>query len=104
MAKSISKNRYKFFTGFLLVVVAVMGIYFFLPKETGEAVANVFTLPEVSTSGFIQVTPNAQVVGNSGVVTLTASCYQVTANTEVSQAISVVNGLDRKSTRLNSSH
>ena len=94
MDKSIKKkNPYKFFTVFLVIVVAAMGIYFFLPRETGEAVANVFTLPEVSTSGFVQVTPNAQVVGDTGVVTLTGNCYQVTANTEVSQAVSVANGL-----------
>ena len=94
MAKVINKkNPYKLFTVFLLVIVAMMGIYFFLPRETGEAVANVLTIPEVSTSGYVQVTPSAQVVGNSGVVTLTGSCHQVTANTEATQALSILNGL-----------
>lgn len=54
---------------------------------------NVFTIPDLSTQGYIQVDPVASVVGNAGVITLTGGCYTVTAGTEINQAQSIIDGL-----------
>jgi len=53
-------------------------------------------ISELSTDGFVEVKPDAGVIDNVGVVSLTGGCYQVTANTDATQAESIVNGLEGK--------
>ena len=53
-------------------------------------------ISELSTVGFVEVKPDAGIIDNSGVVSLTGGCYQVTANTDVVQAESIINGLEGK--------
>lgn len=53
-------------------------------------------ISELSTIGFVEVTPQAAVIDNVGIISLTGKCYQVTANTDAVQAESVANGLEGK--------
>ena len=50
-------------------------------------------LSGLSTTGYVQVAVDAEVMGGNGIVTLTGGCYQITAYTEAVQAESIANGL-----------
>ena len=43
----------------------------------------------------MEVEPDARVLGEFGVVSLTGGCYSLTANTEAEQAESIFNGLNK---------
>lgn len=51
---------------------------------------------ELSTVGFVEVKPDAAIIDNAGVVSLTGGCYRVTANTDFVQAESIINGMQGK--------
>lgn len=77
------------------VIVAIFALaqpYFSKVKETVQ----LLPISELSTQGFTKVDVQASISGNLGVVTLTGSCYQLTATTEASQAESIINGLEKR--------
>lgn len=49
---------------------------------------------DLSTDGFVAVTPVADVVNGSGFIRLTGSCYQMDASSDAAQAQSIKDGLD----------
>ncbi len=53
-------------------------------------------ISELSTDGYVEVKPEAAIIGNEGVVSLVGSCYRVTAGTDATQAESILNGMERK--------
>lgn len=60
-----------------------------LPSSTSE----VSNIPDLSIEGYVKVQPDAGMVGDQGFVILTGNCYQLTANTDMTQAESIANGL-----------
>ncbi len=51
-------------------------------------------ITDLSTTGFVAVEPQADVVGGRGVVSLTGGCHRVSATTDATQAESIKNGLE----------
>jgi bifunctional DNase/RNase len=92
-----SKKEFKNINKILAIIAGVLVLflvlYFILPKTE---LAPIIFLPELSTTGYLKVNVDAGVVGDTGIVTLTSECYQLTANTELTQAESIANGLVKK--------
>ncbi len=83
-------NTYKIFI-FLVAAISIFLIFqLVLPKTK---VSPVVLLPEFSTSGYLKTDVDAGVVEGNGVVILTSGCYQLSANTEASQAESIADGI-----------
>jgi len=93
-----SKKRIIFiFTILSLVVLLAAYITFFFARKVNVAeTSGLLMIPQLSTRGYMQVSTDAGVIGDVGIITLTSDCYQLVANTEVSQAISIFNGLEKK--------
>jgi hypothetical protein len=51
-------------------------------------------IPELSTTGYVQVNISAGIEDGKGLVFLTSGCYQIIANTDEWQAQSIANGLE----------
>lgn len=49
---------------------------------------------DLSTVGFVQVAPEAGIVGGEGRISLTGGCYRMVAGTDATQAQSIMDGLD----------
>jgi len=78
-------------------LISVLIAYLILsPLPTSFSLPTIITpqISELSTVGFVEVKPEAVVIETIGVVSLTGGCYQVTANTDVAQAQSIVNGIE----------
>ena len=71
----------------LLVAVSILVYYFVIPQ--------IILLPKISTSGFVPVTVDVQLVNDGGIITLTDNCSQIQATVETSQAVSIYNGMDK---------
>ncbi len=61
-------------------------------------------ISELSTDGYVEVKPEAVVIGDEGVVSLAGSCYRVTAGTDAAQAESILNGIEGKITERPNAH
>lgn len=92
-----SKTRKKIF---VLVSITLLFILTYVSisnqKSSLSPLQHILMLPELSTEGFVEVKPDAAIVGDSAAVSLTGGCYQLTATTEPSQALSIINGLAGK--------
>lgn len=53
-------------------------------------------ISDLSTFGFVEVTPEVAVANGNALVSLTGGCYRVTANTDIPQAESIANGFEHK--------
>ena len=51
-------------------------------------------IPDLSTEGYVEVRPEAAVSAAGGLVALSGGCYRVVANTDVTQATSIINGIE----------
>lgn len=71
----------------LAIILAVVVAYYYLP--------DLLILPSLSTTGLVPINVEVDASGNTGVVTLTGGCYQVTATVEQEQAISILNGMNK---------
>ena len=80
----------------LLSAFAVIQILFSQELLTLPSLPLAPAVTDLSTIGFVEVTPDASVVGDAGVVGLTGGCYQVVANTDVVQAQSIIDGMRGK--------
>lgn len=101
-------NRYKSKRGRTLiyivsaiVVLAIAStlVFKYFSSRIAESAAELpdfLTLPELSTAGYMKVSVDAGISGNTGLINLNGGCYQLIANTEVEQADSVLNGLAKK--------
>jgi bifunctional DNase/RNase len=91
--KKIS-NREKAFIA-VAVVAVIFSVFVLVNSKQAEIVSNVerASIQDVSTLGFVAVTPSAEVIDERGVVALTANCYSVVAGTDVNQAESISNGI-----------
>ena len=94
------KPRKKVVTISIILLVAVLLaaylIFYFTEKKNDVGMPSLLMIPELSTRDYIQVNVDAGIVGDVGIITLTGDCYQLVANTEASQAVSIFNGLERK--------
>jgi bifunctional DNase/RNase len=80
----------------LVVLLAVCLASYFANYKNVVETPELLLIPQLSTRGYMQVSTDAGVIGDAGIITLTSDCYQLVANTEVSQAISIFNGLEKK--------
>jgi len=79
----------------IILFVISMALIYSILAEKGKipSSVNIFTLPDLSTVGYVEVEPDVSVQQNTGIVTLTGDCYELTANTDPIQAQSIANGL-----------
>lgn len=61
-------------------------------------------IQELSTEGFVAVKPMADVVDGQGAVSLTGSCYRMVAGTDVSQAESIRDGMNKMTNERPNTH
>lgn len=88
-----NKNKEKIL---ILIIIILIGILAYVLISSRFELADISNLPELSTSGYAQVSVNADISGDVGVITLTGNCYQITAYTDVIQAQSIADGLAGK--------
>jgi bifunctional DNase/RNase len=79
----------------LLAVIFVLAAYIIYPSTFIQTLATA-TIPDLSTSGFVEVNISVEVGDDHGVVSMGNNCYVVSAEVERSQAISIQNGIDGK--------
>lgn len=106
MAKSKNKVLQNILSGRNLVlsaiIIVLIGISYYAGLnssrdfELDTIVQRGGSINDLSTDGFILVKPEADIVNGDGVVSLSGNCYTVTAGTEPHQALSIVNGMDKK--------
>ena len=80
----------------LVILLAAYLTFYFVNKKNVIETPGLLLIPELSTHGYIQVSADAGTIENVGIITLTSDCYQLIANTESSQAVSIFNGLEKK--------
>jgi bifunctional DNase/RNase len=73
-----------------VIAVALIVVYFLF----SGAVEPFAIITGLSTIGYKQVSVDAAVIGDQGIVLLTSDCYQITANVEAYQAESIIMGLE----------
>ena len=89
--KSKRDQKFPLLIGFVILIVVLALVF---SQSAGFPFSIKFS-PEFSTAGFVEVEPDARVLGEFGVVSLTGGCYSLTANTEAEQAESIFNGLNK---------
>ena len=88
----------------ILIFIAILSLaisilYLFLSQKTSlpsTSLPEFYSIPDLSTQGYIKTQPDVFFALNQGIVTLIGDCYRLTANTEIFQAESIVNGLAGK--------
>jgi len=80
----------------LIVFLTIIITSYFTEKKNVVEMPELLMIPQLSTHGYIQVSADAGVIENIGIITLTGECYQLVANTEAYQALSIFNGLEKK--------
>ena len=80
----------------LILLSTICAIYFVPNRENSGEIPSLLTIPDLSTKDYIQVSADAGVIENIGIVTLTGNCYQLVANTDAYQALSVFNGMEKR--------
>ncbi len=86
--------------GFIIVAFAAIllstTLIFSGREDVGRTVedASLVNLEDLSTEGFVQVRPDANVVEGRGVISLTGNCYRMVAGTDETLAESIRDGID----------
>jgi bifunctional DNase/RNase len=80
--------------GLAAAIVALIYLTFFPSPPPTIPLLDITTLPELSTTGYVEVDVDAAVVEGRGIVSLTGNCWRITATTEPTQAQSIKNGLE----------
>ena len=82
------------------IVVALAAIsaivYQFFSSDSEVKIPDALLFSKLSTYGYMEVSADAATVENVGVISLTGECYQLIANTELTQAESIYNGLTKR--------
>ena len=68
----------------------------YIPNPIFNITKSFVPVSQLSTVGYVEVKPDARVVGDIGIVTLTGGCYQVSGRTEAWIAQSIIDGLANK--------
>lgn len=90
-------RKYKIISLILFLLLAATFIYFFNSSFVNERIAEI-SLPQLSTAGFAKVEKiDAVPEGDFVMLILSASCYELSASVEPLQAVSIQNGIDKKS-------
>jgi bifunctional DNase/RNase len=102
------RTKEKFYRNLCIGLCLVIGILIFLnflPKLEEVKELAPLLIPEASILGFEKV-DKVDVVptNNEGLVTLTSGCYQLTASVDASQALSIQNALQKKSSERPNAH
>jgi|GEM_PF-1338040 len=86
------------FTLFLIIAAFTLGLFFEKITKVEEKILpfSPLMLPQLSTIGFVEMKPEAWVIGNTGVIRMYSNCWELVAYTEKSQAESVERGLEKK--------
>ncbi|MEM5802102.1 MAG: bifunctional nuclease family protein [Candidatus Aenigmatarchaeota archaeon] len=81
----------------IAIAVLIFSVYSFLKTQNiNLKIGEEISLPDISTVGYSKFTVEASVTQNTGIVTLTSGCYQIVANTEPHQALSIADGMAGK--------
>jgi len=89
-------KRYKIFTVALTLALLTSLAYIFYPSLFYSKLA-VLALPQLSTTGYVEVNVSADIIDkNTGSLTLSTNCYDLTASVEPLQAESVLLALDNQ--------
>jgi bifunctional DNase/RNase len=91
--KTNNRERLLFALVIISLTIAIFVLFSSQKLTLPTFVPEVLNLPELSTQGYVEVQPDAAIVEGQGVVILTGECYQLIANTELSQAESIANGI-----------
>ena len=79
----------------VVTIIFIVGISVVALQKPAGIPFSVEFLPDLSTTGYVLVKPEATVVNDViGVVSLTSDCYLLTANTEAGQAEAINDGLN----------
>ncbi|MBI2547247.1 MAG: bifunctional nuclease family protein [Candidatus Aenigmarchaeota archaeon] len=79
----------------IAIIVAIIALA--RPYLTStEVVTKLLPISELSTQGYTKVDVQVSSDGNTGTVTIQGNCYQINANTELSQVESIANGQEGK--------
>ncbi|MDI6806525.1 MAG: bifunctional nuclease family protein [Candidatus Aenigmarchaeota archaeon] len=104
MPRKKPEKKYKFLSGILMVIVALLSLFIILPKFFPEELP-LLAFPGLSTLGFERVNNvDVRIIGNEGLVILSASCYELTGIIEPTQAISIQNALQNITTERPNAH
>jgi len=89
-------KNYQIVAAILALALLASLAYIFYPAAFYSQIATV-TLPQLSTTGFVQVNVSADLIDeNTASLTLSANCYDLTANVETLQAASILLALDHQ--------
>lgn len=87
--KSLEKNKLEIGAGILVIAIIVIAYLFLAPSP-----APTIIITGLSTLGYKQVSVDAAIISNQGIVTLTSECYQILAYVEAHQAESIIMGIE----------
>jgi len=80
----------------LFALLSAFITFYFTNKKIVAETPGILLIPQLSTRGYVQVNADAGVVQDIGIIVLIGECYRLVANTEPSQAISILNGLEQR--------
>ena len=95
----MAKNKEKLYKKLsaVLFIVLLLALVYILYQAPFYSTVSTLVLPQLSTSGFVQVNITADLVDqNTGTITLSANCYDLNGNVEASQADSIINALNNQ--------
>lgn len=99
MAKLKRKDTFWKVFSVLAFIISTSAIIILLSSKTGtklpEIGIDISNLPELSTIGYEKINVEANVIGNQGFITVTSTCYQLTATTEAFIADSIQKGMSK---------
>lgn len=95
----MAKNEQKFYkrlSTVLAIALLLALIYIFYPSPFYYTVSTI-TLPQLSTAGFVKANISADLIDqNTGSITISANCYDLTGGVEASQAESIIDALNNQ--------
>ena len=77
-------------------IISIFIAYTILSANHPDVSLPIGEISDLSTIGFVEVKPEAILADDVGIVSLSGGCYRITANTDATQATSIMNGLESK--------
>lgn len=79
----------------VIMIIAILVAYnVVISSPISLPVQDMSEVTDLSTEGYATVQPEAGVSDTTGVVALSGGCYRVIANTDITQATSIINGIN----------
>lgn len=94
--KKVVGGREKALMLITFVALVLASVVLLSPRQGTQEVSGggLASVSDLSTDGFVTVTPLADFGNNSGILSLESDCYRMVAGTEVGQAKSIKDGLE----------